>query len=286
MPSTQPMPAATCSAVTSSVRRDLRIGAVREQQLHQDDVARLRGAQERRRAVLVEPLVREHRARLRAVLHARVDVGALVEQELDELQVVHVALADRIVARLDVAVVGGEIERRPAALVGEVRIGAVLEQVRAELVVAVLRRDEQRAPAVAGGLVDVGAGGEQHLDRLEIVGARRKHQRRQPAAVFRLPARVREAGRRSRRIVLIVAQPHRVQRRVLPRPAAAGRPARRPAPAQHRAPRSSALQRAEIRRRLLWRPAPRRCAATAFLRIVRLCRAPARVPARPDSSGP
>ena len=115
------MPAATCSGVTPSVGGDLRIGAVRQQQLHQRDVARLRRAQERRRAVLVQPLVREDRARLGAVLHAGVDVGALVEQQLDELQVVHVALADRIVAAFDVAVVGREVQRRPAALVGEVR---------------------------------------------------------------------------------------------------------------------------------------------------------------------
>ena len=106
-------------------------------------------------------------------------LAPLSMQQLDELQVIHVALADGIVAVLDVAVVGGQVQRHPAALVGQVRIGAVLEQIRAELVVAVLRRHQQRAPAVAGRLVDVGAGCEQHLHRLEVVGARRIDERRQ-----------------------------------------------------------------------------------------------------------
>ena len=117
---------------------------------------------------------------------AGVHVGALVDQQRDELQVIHVALADRIVAGLDVAVVGRQVERHPVALVAEVRIGAVVEQVLAERVVAVLRRHQQRAPAVAGRLVDVGAGRQQHLDRLEIVGAHRVDERRQLTAIRRL----------------------------------------------------------------------------------------------------
>ena len=58
------MPAATCSARHVAVRRDLRIGAVREQQPHHLEIARLRRAQERGRAVLVEPLHREDGAGL------------------------------------------------------------------------------------------------------------------------------------------------------------------------------------------------------------------------------
>ena len=41
---------------------------------------------------------------------------------------VHVALADRIIATFDVAVVDGKIEGRPAAVVGYIRIGAVIEE--------------------------------------------------------------------------------------------------------------------------------------------------------------
>ena len=150
-------------------RRDFRVRAAGQQKFHQGDVAGLGGAQERRRAVFIEPLVREDRSSFRAVLHPRVHVGALVQKELDELQMVHVALADRIIPGLDVTVVGREIERDPSAFVGEVRIGAVVKQIRSELVVPILRRDKQRAPAVPRDLVHVRSGGQQNLDRLEIV---------------------------------------------------------------------------------------------------------------------
>ena len=166
-------------------RRDLRICAAGQQQLHQHEIARLRCPQERGRAVLVEPLVGEHRPDLGAVFHPGIDVGALVEEQPDEIQVIHVAAADRIIAVLDVAVIGGQVERGPPARVREVRVGALVEEKRAELVIAVLRRDQQRAPAVAGHLVHVRAGGQQHLHRLEIVGANGIHQRRQRAAVVR-----------------------------------------------------------------------------------------------------
>ena len=115
---------------------------------------------------------------------------------------IEIAFADRIVAVLDVAVVGGEIERHPAAFVGQVRIGAVIEQIRAELVVPVLRRDEQRGPAVAGRLIDVRAGRQQHLHRLEIVGARRDDERRQLPAVFR--RRSAAAKRRNEGVVVLI----------------------------------------------------------------------------------
>ena len=58
-------------------RLDLRIGAVGQQKLHQDDVAGLGRAQESRRAVLIQPLIGENRAGLRAVLHAGIHIGAL-----------------------------------------------------------------------------------------------------------------------------------------------------------------------------------------------------------------
>ncbi len=66
----------------------------------------------------------------------------------DVLEVIHVRLARRILAALDVPVVRGDVQRVPAAHVLNVRIRAALEQVRAELVVAVLRGDEEGGPAV------------------------------------------------------------------------------------------------------------------------------------------
>ena len=176
------MPAEAVSAGVVVVRLRLRIGAVRQQQLHQLEIARLGGPDERRRARFEEPLIREDRPLQRVFLHPRVDVGALRQQELDELQVVHVRLGHRVVAALDVAVVGREVQRRPAALVGEVHVGAALDQVGAQLVVAVLRRREQRRPAVFGRLVDVGARVEQQLGRFDVAFARREDKRGQAAA--------------------------------------------------------------------------------------------------------
>ena len=68
--------------------------------------------------------------RLRAA-HADVYIGVLGQQQLDEVQMVHVGLADRIVAALDVAVIGGQVQRRPAAVILDIRIGAVVQQIRA-----------------------------------------------------------------------------------------------------------------------------------------------------------
>ena len=81
----------------------------------------------------------------------------------DDVEVIHVRLGNRIVAALDVAVVGRQIERRPAALVGDVGIGALLEQELRQLIVAVVDRGEQRRPAVLGDLIDRRAGVEQQL---------------------------------------------------------------------------------------------------------------------------
>ena len=94
------------------------------------------------------------------------------------------ALRTGIIAAFDIAVVGGEIERRPSAFVGEIHIGAVLQQIRSQLVVAILRRDQQGAPAVARDLVDVRSRRQQRFHGIEIVGADRVDQRRQTSAIF------------------------------------------------------------------------------------------------------
>ena len=111
-----------------------------------------------------------------------VDVGALVDQLLDEVQVIHVRLAQGVIAAFDIAVVDRNIQRRPGALVDDVGVGAMVEQKGPELVVPILRRDEQRAPAVVRHLVHVGAGREQDARRFQIVDAGRERQRREAAA--------------------------------------------------------------------------------------------------------
>ena len=106
----------------------------------------------------------------------------MIEQELDELEMIQVRFRHRIVAAFDVAIVGREIQGRPAALVGDVGVGAALNQELAQPVVPVVRRGQQRRPAVFGRLVHVGAGVEQDPCRLEIAFAGGKDQRCQPAA--------------------------------------------------------------------------------------------------------
>jgi len=122
-------PADTCSRLQGAdVQQcvDFRVRAVRQKEFHQLDVARLGGPQKSSRAVFIQPLIRENGPGFRAVLHASVDVGALGDEQLDEIEVIHIRFTDRVVAVLDVAVVRREIQGRPSALVGKVRIGAAV----------------------------------------------------------------------------------------------------------------------------------------------------------------
>ena len=121
----------------------------------------------RRKAVapfLIQPLVGENRTGLGAVFHPGIHIGALVQKELDEIQMIHVALTHRIIPGFDIAIVGGKIERRPPAFVGEIHVGAVVQQIRAELVVSILRRDQQGTPTVVADLIHIRSRGEQDLD--------------------------------------------------------------------------------------------------------------------------
>ena len=88
---------------------------------------------------------------------------------------------DRVVAAFDVAVVGREIERRPAALVREIDVAPCSSSMRPACSAGCSSR-QQRRPAVFRRLVDVRAGSNQHLRRFEVAFARRKDQRRQAAA--------------------------------------------------------------------------------------------------------
>src|SRR5690606_10448489 len=148
----------------------------------------------RRRTLLVQPLVREDRARLRARAtrpaavqrQTQVRIRAVLEQQLDVLQVIHVRLARRIVPALDVAVVRRNVQRVPAVLVRNVRIRPLLEQILPEPVVPVLRRRQQRRPPELARLINVRTRLQQQLHRLQIPFSRRKNQRRQTARVLRL----------------------------------------------------------------------------------------------------
>ena len=118
----------------------------------------------------------------RVVLDAAVWVRSAIQKDLDEIEMIHVRLRHRIVATLDITVVRRQIEGRPAALVGDVHVGAALDQIGRQLVVPVVRRGEQRSPAILGRLVHVGASVEQQFGGLRVAFAGRKDQRSQAAA--------------------------------------------------------------------------------------------------------
>ena len=69
-------------------------------------------------------------------------IGAVLEKELDEVQMVHVRLRYWKVAAFDIAVVGGQIQRRPVAFVGEIHVRAAFEQIFRELVMPIVGRGQ------------------------------------------------------------------------------------------------------------------------------------------------
>jgi len=54
-------------------------------------------------------LIGEHRPGFGAVLDTGVHFSAFIQQQLDEIEMVHVALANRIIAVLDIAVVRSDV---------------------------------------------------------------------------------------------------------------------------------------------------------------------------------
>ena len=65
----------------------------------------------------------------------------MVEQEFDELEMVHIRFGYGKIAAFDISVIGREVQRRPRAFVGEVYIDAALDQIRGQFVVPVIRSD-------------------------------------------------------------------------------------------------------------------------------------------------
>jgi hypothetical protein len=107
--------------------------------------------------------------------------GCAPFQQLDDLEVIQVRLRNRIVASLDIAVVGGEIQGRLAALVREVDVGAALDQQPGQPIVPVVDGREERRPPILGLLVDVRVRVEERACRVDVALARGKDERRQAA---------------------------------------------------------------------------------------------------------
>lgn len=162
------------------------IGAVFKQQLHEFEIARLCSTQKRRSTVFIQPLVREDRAGLGAGCHAEVGIGTGGQQQLDVFEMVHVKLAGWIVAAFNIAIVGSDIERVPAAFVGYVGIGSLFEQVFAELIETVLGGGKQLALAKLADFVYVGTSVYQRLHRSRIIFTYGKVQRSKPATAHLL----------------------------------------------------------------------------------------------------
>ena len=134
-----------------------RIGAELEQRLHHRHVHGLRRQEERRRAVAVQAVAPFH-VGVRLLGLAGVDVGAVLDQLLREIEAAQVAL--RLLARdCSGRAADGATRRSGAAPSSPGRsafgIGAVLQQRRGGLVVEALNRGDQRAGAVGQRLVDV-----------------------------------------------------------------------------------------------------------------------------------
>ena len=111
-----------------------------------------------------------------------VRVGARVEQELHQLEVAGLLLAEGLRLRIPGAqrpldIEGGE-ERARAVVADQVGVGAALQEIPGEVVVAVDDRHEHRRGLVAGGgAVDVRAALEQQRRRRTVALARRVVQR-------------------------------------------------------------------------------------------------------------
>ena len=132
-------------------RRQMRIGAVRDQQPHRLDVARIGGAPERRRADFVDA---QHVEVVRAVpdlaLQPRVRIRALVEQRLHQVEIRRPLLQIRARLRIErlrrPLHVERRVERRRARIAGQRRSRALLEQV-------IARSNWPLIVAISSGLV-------------------------------------------------------------------------------------------------------------------------------------
>ena len=87
-------------------------------------------------------MVCKHGARFRAVFDSSVHIGAFVDQELDEVEMIHIALGHRVIAVFDVAIVGRKVQRSPSTFVHEIRIRTMIEKIGTKLVIPILRRDQ------------------------------------------------------------------------------------------------------------------------------------------------
>src|SRR5262245_28248236 len=142
-------PADSCRGRERSVTEiggDPRICAMGNKQLQQFDVAGLSCADKGCCACLEKPLHRENRTCERIVFAAEVWIGPMIQQNPDQIEMIHVRLWYREVTPFDVAVICRQIQWSPPALVRQVHIRAVFDEPGCKFVVSVVRSGQQWSP--------------------------------------------------------------------------------------------------------------------------------------------
>src|SRR5262245_6748370 len=145
-----------------------RVRAMDEKQLQKFDVARLSGADKRCCARLEEPLHRENRTCERIVLAAEVWIGPMIQENPDQIEMIHVRLWYREVSAFDFAVICRQIQWSPSALVRQIHVCAVFDEPGCKFVVSVVRGREQWGPSVFGGLIHIGSSSNQQFRGFQI----------------------------------------------------------------------------------------------------------------------
>ena len=79
-----------------------------------------------------------------------IGIGALREQRLDQIErIAPIVIQERILLVIEVAQLDGREQRPARVVVGDVRVGPLLEQLRCQRDLAVQQGDEQRRGAIA-----------------------------------------------------------------------------------------------------------------------------------------
>ncbi len=188
---------------------------MRDQQLQRLDVGGDRGAIKRRR---VRERVAAHRRRVHLADERLVRVGALVEQQRDQVE--RRALVREVVAQLR-AVVRVPVRGRVAHLDGVieravVHVCAEVDELRREVEAIVDDRDHQRRGAIAVASVQVRAGRDEPPHDAFVAIARGPHQRREAAGgVVRVLA-VRQHVHVGLRVRIRACREQRVDDRLVP----------------------------------------------------------------------
>ncbi len=118
-------------------------------------------------------------------LAALIGIRPFREQRLDQIErIASLVVQERVLVVVEVAQLDCREQGSTLVVVGEVRVGASLEQLCRQRDLAIQQRDEQRRGVVPARLIDIGAELEQQPRHRHVAVANREEQRRH-TAVFR-----------------------------------------------------------------------------------------------------